>query len=70
MPRRGLRERLLYFAIVPSIVLSVFVLGYIALRTTLQIEKARQQTVFDATLTLADERVDRLDNLIIAQDEF
>ncbi|HRI66616.1 MAG TPA: HAMP domain-containing sensor histidine kinase [Polyangium sp.] len=68
MARRGLRERLLYFAIVPSIVLSVLVLGGIALRTTLQIEKARQQTVFDATLTLADERVDRLDKLIIAQD--
>jgi two-component system, OmpR family, phosphate regulon sensor histidine kinase PhoR len=68
MARRSLRERLLYFALVPSIVLSVLVLGYIALRTTLQIEKARQQTVFDATLTLADERVDRLDKLIIAQD--
>ncbi len=68
MPRRGLREKLLYFAIVPSIVLAVLVLGGIALRTTLQIEKARQQTVFDATLTLADERVDRLDKLIIAQD--
>lgn len=68
MAQRGLRERLLYFAIVPSIVLSVLLLGGIALRTTLQIEKARQQTVFDATLTLADERVDRLDKLIIAQD--
>ncbi|AKT37319.1 sensor histidine kinase [Chondromyces crocatus] len=62
------RERLLYFALVPAIVLAVLVLGGIALRTTLQIEKARQQTVFDATLTLADERVDRLDKLIIAQD--
>jgi len=68
VPQRGLRERLLYFAIVPSIVLSVLLLGGIALRTTLQIEKARQQTVFDATLTLADERVDRLDKLVIAQD--
>ncbi|MDI3286487.1 HAMP domain-containing sensor histidine kinase [Polyangium sp. 15x6] len=68
MQRRGLRERLLYFAIVPAIVFAVLVLGGIALRTTLQIEKARQQTVFDATLTLADERVDRLDKLIIAQD--
>jgi two-component system phosphate regulon sensor histidine kinase PhoR len=68
MARRGLRERLLYFAIVPSIVVAVLLLGGIALRTTLQIEKARQQTVFDATLTLADERVDRLDKLIIGQD--
>src|SRR6187431_3346086 len=68
MPRRALRERLFYFALVPAIVVAVLVLGGIALRTTLQIEKARQQTVFDATLTLADERVDRLDKLIIAQD--
>jgi len=68
MARRGLRERLLYFALVPAIVLAVLVLGGVALRTTLQIEKSRQQTVFDATLTLADERVDRLDKVIIAQD--
>jgi len=66
--RRGLRERLLYFALLPAIVGAVLVLGAIALRTTLQIEKARQGTVFDATLTLADERVDRLDKRIIAQD--
>jgi len=68
MARRRLRERLLYFALVPAIVIAVLLLGGIALRTTLQIEKARQQTVFDATLTLADERVDRLDKLIIGQD--
>ena len=68
MARRGLRERLLYFALVPAIVVAVLVLGGVALRTTVQIEKSRQQTVFDATLTLADERVDRLDKGIIAQD--
>src|SRR5688572_13568478 len=50
LARRGLRERLLYFALVPAIVVAVLVLGGVALRTTLQIEKARQQTVFDATL--------------------
>jgi two-component system phosphate regulon sensor histidine kinase PhoR len=66
--RGGTRERLLYYALVPVIVVAVMVLGGIALRTTLQIEKARQQTVFDATWSLADERVDRLDKLIIAQD--
>jgi len=68
MSRRGPGEKLLYFALVPAIVLAVLVLGGVALRTTLQIEKARQQTIFDATLTLADERVDRLDKLVIAQD--
>lgn len=68
MARRIPSERLFHFTLVPAIVLAVLALGAIALRTTLQIEKARQQTVFDATLSLADERVDRLDKLIIAQD--
>ena len=66
--RGGTRERLLYCALVPVIVVAVMVLGGIALRTTLQLEKARQQTVFDATWSLAEDRVDRLDKLIIAQD--
>ncbi len=68
MPQRARREKLFYFALVPAIVLAVLVLGVLSLRTTLQIERARRQTVFDATLTLADERVDGLDKLIIAQD--
>jgi two-component system phosphate regulon sensor histidine kinase PhoR len=64
----SLRERLLYVVLVPATVLAVLLLGAAALQTTLQIEKARQQTVFDATLSLAKERVDRLDRMIIAQD--
>jgi two-component system, OmpR family, phosphate regulon sensor histidine kinase PhoR len=68
MPERALREKLFYFALVPAIVIAVLVLGALSLRTTLRIEQARRQTVFDATLTLADERVDSLDKLIIAQD--
>lgn len=67
-PKRQLRERLLYFGLVPATVLAVILLGVLALRTTLQIEKSRQQTVFDATHSLAKERVDRLDRMIIAQD--
>ena len=68
MARRGVGERLLYFVLVPVIVLAVLVLGGVALRTTVQIEKSRRETVLAATVTLADERVDRLDKLIIAQD--
>lgn len=67
-PKKDLRERLLYFVLVPATLVAVVLLGAAALRTTLQIEKARQQTVFDATYTLAEERVDRLDKMIIAQD--
>jgi two-component system phosphate regulon sensor histidine kinase PhoR len=68
VPDGALREKLMYFALVPAIVIAVLVLGALSLRTTLRIEQARRQTVFDATLTLADERVDSLDKLIIAQD--
>jgi two-component system, OmpR family, phosphate regulon sensor histidine kinase PhoR len=68
MPERQGREKLFYFALVPAIVLAVLVLGWLSLRNASQIERARRQTVFDATLTLADERVDGLDKLIIAQD--
>jgi two-component system phosphate regulon sensor histidine kinase PhoR len=68
MPARARRDRIFYFALVPAIVLAILVLGGLSLRTTMKIEKARRQTVVDATLTLADERVDSLDKLIIAQD--
>jgi two-component system phosphate regulon sensor histidine kinase PhoR len=68
MEERSLRDRILYFVLVPAIVLAVCVLGWLALRTTLQIERARRQTVLDATLTLATERVALLDNFIVAQD--
>jgi len=59
---------LLYVALVPAIAIAILLLGAAALQTTLQIEKASQQTVFDATWSLANERVDRLDKMIVAQD--
>ncbi|MEZ4294151.1 MAG: HAMP domain-containing sensor histidine kinase [Polyangiaceae bacterium] len=68
MKSEGTSHKLLYFALVPAIVAAVLVLGGIALRTTLQIEKARQQSVVSATLAVATERVDRLDKLVIEQD--
>ena len=68
MQSEGTSRKLIYFALVPAIVAAVLVLGGIALRTTLQIEKARQQTVISATLAVASERVDRLDKLVIEQD--
>lgn len=68
MSRERTGRKLLYFALVPAIVAAVLLLGGIALRTTLQIEKARQQSVVSATLAVAAERVDRLDKLVIEQD--
>jgi two-component system phosphate regulon sensor histidine kinase PhoR len=40
----------------------------VTFRTTFQIEKLRQQSVVEATISLANEKVDRLDKRIIDQD--
>lgn len=46
----------------------VLVLGGVTFRTTFQIEKLRQQSVVEATLSLANEKVDRLDKRIVEED--
>ena len=61
-------QRQLAFLVVPGIVLGVLVLGWVTFRTTFQIEKLRQQSVVEATISLANEKVDRLDKRIIDQD--
>jgi len=61
-------ERHLTFLWVPAIVVGVLVLGGVTFRTTFQIEKLRQQSVVEATLSLANEKVDRLDKRIVEED--
>jgi two-component system phosphate regulon sensor histidine kinase PhoR len=53
---------------VPAIVVGVLVLGGVTFRTTFQIEKLRQRSVIEATLSLANEKVDRLEKRIIEED--
>ena len=65
---RTTRERLLTFLLVPSIAIGVLVLGWMTFRTTFQLDKLRQQSVIEATLTLANEKVDRLDKRIVEED--
>jgi len=65
---RTARGRLLTFLLVPSIVVGVLVLGWMTFRTTFQLDKLRQQSVIEATLTLANEKVDRLDKRIVEED--
>lgn len=68
MADRKLGERLLYFALTPAIVVGILVLGVLAARTNLQIDQARQRTMLDATDTLVDERITKLDASIVRQD--
>lgn len=62
------RERLKRFALLPAVLLAVGILAYFTFRTTLQVEKLRQQSVLEATYGLANEKADRLDKRIVEQD--
>ncbi len=66
--RRELWQRIFYLALLIAVSAALVMLGAVALRTVLQLERARKQTLIDATLSLADERAARPDKRIIAQD--
>jgi two-component system phosphate regulon sensor histidine kinase PhoR len=62
------RARLASILLLPAVLVAVGVLAYFTIRTTLQVERLRQQAVLEATLALANEKADRLDKGIIEQD--
>ncbi|MDP8998820.1 MAG: ATP-binding protein, partial [Myxococcota bacterium] len=64
----GRRERPASFMLLPAVLVAVGVLAYFTFRTTLQVERLRQQSVLEATLGLANEKADRLDKRIVEQD--
>ena len=63
------RDRLASIVLLPAVLVAVGILAYFMLRTTLQVERLRQQSVLEATLGLANEKADRLDQRIIEQDD-
>jgi two-component system phosphate regulon sensor histidine kinase PhoR len=65
---RTRRERLLTFLLLPAIVVAVLVLLVVTFQSSFKLEKLREQSVVEATLTLANEKADRLDKHIIEQD--
>jgi two-component system phosphate regulon sensor histidine kinase PhoR len=68
MASRTRRERVLTFLLVPAIVVALVVLLSVTFRNSFQLERLREQSVVEATLTLANEKADRLDKRIIEQD--
>jgi two-component system, OmpR family, phosphate regulon sensor histidine kinase PhoR len=65
---RTRRERLLTFLLLPAIVVAVLVLLVVTFQSSFKLEKLREQSVVEATLTLANEKADRLDKRIVEQD--
>ncbi|HVU01447.1 MAG TPA: HAMP domain-containing sensor histidine kinase [Polyangiaceae bacterium] len=68
MADRTRRERLFTFLLLPAIAVGVLVLTGVTFRTSFQQERLRQQSVVEATLSLANEKAQRLDQLIVDQD--
>jgi two-component system phosphate regulon sensor histidine kinase PhoR len=68
MADRTRRERFFTFLLLPAIVVGVLVLSGVTFRTSFQQERLRQQSVVEATLSLANEKAARLDQLIVDQD--
>src|SRR5271163_3044652 len=62
------REKLASIVLLPAVLTAVGILAFVTFRTTLQVERLRQQSVLEATLGLANEKADRLDKRIIEQD--
>src|ERR1700742_429517 len=63
------REKFAGVRALPAVLVAVGILAYFTFRTTLQVERLRQQSVLEATLGLANEKADRLDQRIIEQDD-
>src|SRR5207237_6301959 len=68
MADRTRRERIFTFLLLPAIAVGVLVLTGVTFRTSFQQELLRQQSVVEATLSLANEKAARLDQHIVDQD--
>jgi two-component system phosphate regulon sensor histidine kinase PhoR len=68
MAERTRREQLLTFLLTPAVVIAVLLLAVITFRTTFQIERQTKLSVIEATVSLANEKTDRLDKRIIEED--
>jgi hypothetical protein len=66
---RTRRDRWLTFLLLPVLVVAILVLTTGSFRASFQLEKLRERAVVEATLELANERTQRLDQLLIEQDK-
>jgi two-component system, OmpR family, phosphate regulon sensor histidine kinase PhoR len=65
---RTRRDRITSFVLLPCVLVAVGVVAYFTFRTTLQVDKLRQESVFEATLGLAYAKANNLDSRIVEED--
>lgn len=62
------RTRLFYFVLLPAFVFAAMVLGYYTYQTAGQISQLGERSIVQSTLLLVEEKVDRVEQMIIAAD--
>jgi signal transduction histidine kinase len=65
---RTRRDRITSFILLPCVLVAVGVVAYFTFRTTLQVDKLRQESVLEVTLGLANVNANRLDKQIVEED--
>jgi len=64
-----LRSRLLYFVLIPAMLVAAMVLGYYSIEAAQRFEEASEESVFESTLLLVNEKIDRIEQSVISTDE-
>lgn len=63
------RARIVYLVLIPAIAVAAGILGYFSIQSARQFARASEQSVLASTLVLVDEKVDRVEQMIISADE-
>jgi two-component system phosphate regulon sensor histidine kinase PhoR len=63
------RSRLVYLVLIPAIAIAAGILGYFSFQSASQLARESEQSVLASTLMLVDEKVDRVEQMIITSDE-
>lgn len=66
---RQWRSRLVYLVLIPAIAIAAGILGYFSIQSARQFARESEQSVLASTLVLVDEKVDRVEQMIISADE-
>ena len=60
--------RLLYYSLFPAILMAAVVLAYFSYRSALRFERLGEESIFEGTLLVARERIERVEQLVIDSD--
>lgn len=63
------RSRIVYLVLIPAIAIAAGILGYFSIQSARQFAQESEQSVLASTLVLVDEKVDRVEQMLITSDE-